>query len=305
MGLSVIEPVSIAIEQTKEILFRPFELGKWLRLGFCAFLMGLTSSGGGGGGGGPGQPRAGGGNPPGGDPFFEWIKDHLLIVFAIAVVVVAMIIIVWFVITWLSSRGHFMFIDGVVQNRGAVVEPWREYRYEGNSLFWLRFWLSWASLTALLAIALFAGALALPDILEDEFGLWAMSAIVFAAVSMVAFVLLSALVSMVLADFVVPIMYLRRTSSVKALQAWHQEMLLGHFAAFVRYALFKILMSICVGVIALFVVCGTCCLALIPYIGTVILLPVYVFYRCYSLYFIEQFGPEWTIFPLEELSPIE
>ena len=34
--ISVIEPVSEAIEKTKIILFRPFDAEKWLVIGFCA-----------------------------------------------------------------------------------------------------------------------------------------------------------------------------------------------------------------------------------------------------------------------------
>jgi hypothetical protein len=39
---------------------------------------------------------------------------------------------------------------------------------------------------------------------------------------------------------------------------------------------------------------------LLPYIGTVILLPAYVFMRCYTLYYIEQFGEPWRLFVYEE-----
>jgi hypothetical protein len=46
-------------------------------------------------------------------------------------------------------------------------------------------------------------------------------------------------------------------------------------------------------------VCATFCLAAcllaIPYVGTVLLLPLFVFTRCYALYFLEQLGPEWTL----------
>ena len=41
MTISVIDPVSPAIERTKLVLFQPFDLGKWFKLGFCAFLATL------------------------------------------------------------------------------------------------------------------------------------------------------------------------------------------------------------------------------------------------------------------------
>jgi hypothetical protein len=41
--------------------------------------------------------------------------------------------------------------------------------------------------------------------------------------------------------------------------------------------------------------CLTCCLALLPYLSSVVFLPIHVFFRCYSLKFLEQFGEEWRI----------
>ena len=45
----------------------------------------------------------------------------------------------------------------------------------------------------------------------------------------------------------------------------------------------------------------TCCIGfiflIIPYIGSVIMLPVSVTFRSLSLEFLEQFGPDYKIFP--------
>jgi hypothetical protein len=302
MALSVIDPVSPAIERTKDVLFRPFDLGKWLRLGFCAFLMGLAQGGGGGGNGGP----SGGGGGDGGLDFeavLQWLREHLTLVIVIVVTLTVLAMTIWMVLAWLSSRGHLMFLDGVVQNRGAVVEPWREFRGEGNSLFWFRFWLGWAALAVFVVILGLSGLLALLDIEARRFGGGAIAAIVFAVVALLAFGLLMVFIGVLLADFVVPIMYLRRISAVEAWRTLYQDMLTGNGGMFVLYFLFKILIGICVGVLSLAAVCLTCCLAAIPYVGTVILLPLLVFVRCYSLYFIEQFGPQWHIFPPDKEPP--
>ena len=48
--VSVIDPVTPAIDRVKLILFRPFDLGKWFVIGFCAWLAYLGTGGGGGGG---------------------------------------------------------------------------------------------------------------------------------------------------------------------------------------------------------------------------------------------------------------
>ena len=46
--ISVVEPVSPALERVKQMLFKPFDLAKWITIGFCAWLAGLGESGGGG-----------------------------------------------------------------------------------------------------------------------------------------------------------------------------------------------------------------------------------------------------------------
>jgi hypothetical protein len=70
---------------------------------------------------------------------------------------------------------------------------------------------------------------------------------------------------------------------------------------FVLYILFQIVIVLAIGAITLAAILVTCCIAgcvmLIPYIGTVLLLPVLVFKRAYSLYYIAQYGPAYNVFP--------
>ena len=123
-----------------QVLFKPFDLKKWLILGFCVFLAQCGSVGGGGGGGGGGgfpPPTTGktaplSGNPP------RWIDDNMILVIALACAGMVILIGIVLLVTWVSSRGKFLFIDAVVKNRAAVREPWKEYRREGNSLFLFR-----------------------------------------------------------------------------------------------------------------------------------------------------------------------
>jgi hypothetical protein len=58
-----------------------------------------------------------------------------------------------------------------------------------------------------------------------------------------------------------------------------------------------IVMSFAATILAGFAFCMTCCLVAIPYIGSVILLPITVFFAAYVLEYIQQFGPEWQFFP--------
>jgi hypothetical protein len=101
-------------------------------------------------------------------------------------------------------------------------------------------------------------------------------------------------------EFVVPIMFLRRN---RCLQAWKElgSLILGHVGIFILYFLFQIVLCMAIGVIVLGAILITCCIAgclmILPYIGTVLLLPVLIFKRCYSLYFLAQFGSQFDVFP--------
>jgi hypothetical protein len=48
----------------------------------------------------------------------------------------------------------------------------------------------------------------------------------------------------------------------------------------------------------------TCCMAALPYLGTALLLPVWVCYRLLSVEFLAQFHPDFDLFrPLQEPEP--
>ena len=62
-------------------------------------------------------------------------------------------------------------------------------------------------------------------------------------------------------------------------------------------SLMMFLFAIAAGTIAMAVTCLTCCITAIPYIGTVILLPIPIFFWAYILEYIQQYGDDWTFFP--------
>jgi hypothetical protein len=109
-------------------------------------------------------------------------------------------------------------------------------------------------------------------------------------------------------DFVVPIMSLRMGSCTAG---WREFMavLSANKLRFTLYLLFQIVIKIvitaivgigaCIG----FCLCCASCLLLVPYIGTVILLPVLVFTRAYSLYYLQQYGPQFDVFRGEIETP--
>ena len=93
-----------------------------------------------------------------------------------------------------------------------------------------------------------------------------------------------------------------------AMEAWAEclSLLSAHTGTFVLYVLMKILFAIVIGIISCVATCATCCIAAVPYIGTVILLPLFVFRRSYSMYFLSQLDPDYASFgPAGPASPAE
>jgi hypothetical protein len=310
MAISVIDPIGPAIEHTQRILFRPFDLGKWFVLGFCAWLAQLGEGGTNlnfqnpfnfPGPGGQQAPRPGPGPvpPPGPPPEFrqamDWILAHLGLVIGLGLAFLLVVVAIGLVLTWVRCRGMFMFLDGIARNRAAVAEPWREYAREGNSLFGFVFLFGLAIFVGFLVIVGGAAGIALPDIRAGQFGTAAATALWIGVPLFVLFLLATGVVNLFLSDFVVPIMYLRRQGVMTSWRIFHRSILTGHVGTFILYWLFQIVMAIALGFMTILFCCGSLCLALVPYLGTVITLPLLVFRRAYGVLFLEQFGPEWQI----------
>jgi len=297
-NISVIDPLRPAIEKVKVILFRPFELRKWFIIGFCAWLAYLGKSGG---------PNFNFGYKKHQEDFqaeFQYAKDFIIdnlpwVVLA-AVTAVVVMIILWLLLTWLSSRGRFMFLHCVAQNKAEVKVPWTKLKQHANNLFLFRIVLG--------IIAFFAtGLLCLPVIflvvimVKSNAGLSLTPLFGIIILSLVILVLSIAffLVHKFTTDFVVPIMFLRTTSCVAG---WREflQILSAKKGAFILYILFQIVIAMAIVAIILAAVCITCCCAAcilsIPYIGTVLMLPLLVFKRSYSLCFLRQFGPAFDVF---------
>jgi hypothetical protein len=143
-----------SFDRTIEILFRPFSVKKWLRLLLIAFLAGAIAAGNG--------PGGGGGNPPpekkkpvetaakqagvsertdkiesettaaGTEKFPESAKRLTAILFIIGAV---LFIIALILLTWISARLKFIWLNAIVKNTTEVIEPYSRHAAEANSLF--------------------------------------------------------------------------------------------------------------------------------------------------------------------------
>lgn len=306
--ISVTRPVGQALERTRAILFRPFDAAKWFTLGFCAWLAQLGRSGAGGGFN-HGYRRHAGGAESLQDALrhtIDYAHRNLVWIVPLAAVLILLLLALWVLFLWLGSRGRFMFLDGVVHNRGLVVAPWRHHRAQANSLFRFRLGLAAAYIVVLWPLLILTGLQAVHAILR---GVWT-PADIGQAVSLgltALFVsLLIGVVAKLTVDFVVPVMYLR---GGRCLEAWSEvgRVLSAHVGPILLYLLFQIVLAIAVAVIVVVAVVATCCiggvLLALPYLGTVALLPVLVFWRSYSLHYLAQYGPDFDVFPPPVAAP--
>ena len=298
--VSVTVPVGQAIERVKLILFRPFDLSKWFVIGFSAWLAHLGETGfnfnyni--------GSRRRGRGVGPELERIRDYVMNNLSWIVPLAVLLVILCIALWVAVTWVSSRGRLMFLHCVAHNTAEIGAPWRNFGREGNSLFVFRIVLGLIGMVPMLPL-LVVGIVATMKMFRrggpDVAGIAVLVgvALMIVAVGIVLFV-----VAKLTTDFVLPIMLLRRNTCVAA---WRE--LLGLISAnvgqFVLYLLFQIVIAMATGALVVAVIIATCCIAgclmIIPYVGTVVLLPILAFKRCYSLHYLAQYGREYDVFPL-------
>ena len=296
-AVSVTAPVGQAIARVKQVLFRPFDLGRWFIIGFCAWLAGLGQGGGGYNFRLPGSGHHGSADfQQGFDHVRDFVAENLYWIVPLAAVVLVFILALWVVFTWLSSRGQFMFLHCVALNKAEVAVPWSRYAREGNSLFRFRLVRGLVSLAVMLPILIVSGVKAYRMFVDGWNGGGVM-ALIGLGLLLVLIVITLAIVGKLLIDFVVPIMFLRRTNCTTA---WNEFLgLLGeNIGRFTLYVLFQIVLGMAIVMLELAAVLVTCCIALcliaIPFIGTVLLLPVLVFKRSYSIYYLAQYGPTYT-----------
>jgi hypothetical protein len=290
--IEILAPFNQAIELTRLILFRPFDITKWLVIGFAAFLSGWLNSGGGSIN--PWSFRSWN-TSNAQSPTFQFRSfnvDHagvfVLVLIAVLIIVFFTFLILWL---WITSRGRFIFIDCIVRNRAAIAEPWREFHREGNRFFLFLI----ALLIASIAIAALLGGLVFGFLM-----LWrnyhfsnTPALLVLVPVAVFVWVAFAVVVNLIL-HFMPPVMYARRCSAIEAARSILQ-LVLNEPASFIFFILFMIALWIGWIMLGCLVTCLTCCLASLPYIGTVIVLPVPVFFRSFSLLFLRQFGSDWDV----------
>lgn len=287
------QPMERAFDRMRRILFEPFDLVTWMVLGFSAWLATLGSGSGGG-------SNLAGDPTDVGDSFGRAASSLFDNLFLFGLVGLAGIVILALVaaLLWLSSRGKFIFLDNVVHERAEISNPWREYKRLGNSLFIWR-----AVFVGIVIAVVAAGALipAIPAALVsggsfEDLSIFAMTSWgIFFGLIVFCVIVISLFVTLFLDAFVVPIMYrfnLSATEAWKNLLPW----LKAHPGYFILYGFFVLLLTLGFAIVSMLACLLTCCIAALPYIGTVILLPLWVTYRYLSLEWLAQFDPGFDVF---------
>jgi len=95
-------------------------------------------------------------------------------------------------------------------------------------------------------------------------------------------------------QLMVPIMYRQRCGARLAF-AQAVDLVSSYPGPVLLYVLFLLLLTLAAVMISCAVTCATCCIAAIPYIGTVILLPIAVTLGAFSLFFLRQFGADYDV----------
>ncbi len=303
MEIQFSEPLRVAWTRTRQMLFHPFDLGKWLVLGFTAWLAYMFHNGGYkfqenlGHKGTPGDMVKEVGEGVGrawdrlvGEPVtFVLILLGLLLAFALLLALL-----------WVSSRMKLVFLDNVVRDRAEVVEPWKRLGSLGDSLF---LWRLGFGLVAMVVVGGLAAALVGLMVLfaagTSVTAVLGVMGAVLSGLAVMAAVVVTVLVALWTENFVVPIMY---RFNLGVLEAWRAFLpwLQTYLGSFVVWVLFLVVVALGLGVVILVAGLLTCCIGLLilalPYVGTVLLLPVWVTYRLTGPIFLAQFSPEFDLF---------
>ncbi|MCL2649281.1 MAG: hypothetical protein FWD61_20165 [Phycisphaerales bacterium] len=306
MPISIGDALSLAFRRTGNICFRPFDLGKWFIMGFCVFLSTCGDNGGHFNCGSNFNFRRPSGTPshaflPGPsakvflDNLWTTITSNLHWIIPVAIIVFVIGLAIVLAVMYLRCRGRFMFLDNVIEGRAAIVEPWKRYGSQAYSYFLFSLLLMVLGLVVLLLAGGAGLAIALPDIHARAFSLPSIVGIfVFAGIWLPLSIGLIG-IDCYAHDFVLPIMMLRNTSFK---HAWHEArkgVIRGHIGQLTLFYLIRTAFAIGEGILTTFAVCCTCCIGGLPYLNSVLTLPIHVFNRAFALAFLEQFHPDYRL----------
>jgi len=304
MNVSYVQPLRLAWERMVRMLFRPFRIEFWLTLGFAAFLSEYLSWGFSGSRSGL-RRHAEAISPDSLAKVIDFIRNPL--VTAGLILIAVMSLLAYLLFMWLSARGQFIFLDNAAHERAGIVEPWRRLGRLGDSLFLFRLCITFACLVVAGAImAPFLTALA-AILHSGTFRLSDLMVLLPMPLMLLPFAILFGYISLFTRSFVVPIMY---RYDLGVLAGWRRFLALFSqrplpFLVYGLYSLVLLVIALCLmlafglGTLAIGFV-----LMAIPYVGSVVLLPLEVTARALGPEFLAQFGPEYAVLSTPAPTPV-
>ena len=314
------KPLGNAWDRMASMLFRPFEMDSWLKLGFFAWLCyifqgasinvirfssNIASS--------EMENAAKAGKSS--DlvaMFMHPTGEQLALMIGIGLAIALLLLAIELAFLWIRCRGRFIFIHGIVKGPDIrFLESWRAFSKQGNSLFLLT--IVWSILKALLLLPPLALAvyfvviniLGMDSLPQDKQVLnWVLAGV--SALMLLIFAIGVGVLQIFMFELGAIHMY-RNGSS-----AWTGAMKgLGFAMANPAHALLYLLSLICIAMAisaaTIFVVIATiplCCIGCIllnlPYAWAVVLLPAFAFRQLFTIEFIAQAGEEFQLFATQE-----
>ncbi len=268
-----VDAVNPAIDHTRRMLFKPFDLGRWLKLAFVALLGGAAAGGGFNFNGNLFQ-RWGGGPGGGGTSFHDlWEKFTELIsqpqTLVVLVVLVLFLLAVGLAVWWIRAVFSFVWIETVAHGDVEIGASFQQHRHRGLPLMG---WYIGITVASFLVLAIIAA-----PIILAVMGGWfnpggppSVGRIV--GVGLVVLVLLMAwsvvvsVVQFLTCDFAIPIMYIRNVGVIAAfVQAWDLLKAQGWDA--VIYVLLRIAAVMVMGFAGFFAACLGGLIGAVPMAG--------------------------------------
>jgi hypothetical protein len=154
-------------------------------------------------------------------------------------------------------------------------------------------------MVSILPLAVLAGFVAFQTFGQGSVAVPGAILLGFLVLAMIGIGTLFGLVQFLVREFVLPLQFQRRSGAWAACREC-----LGLVGArpgiFLLYLICWIALNMVEVAVLLIVVLATCCIAgclfVIPFVGTVLLLPLHVFDRAVSLHLLAQFGPQYDVF---------
>lgn len=335
--VSVRKVFNTSWQRMKDILFHPFNLGKWFTLGFCAWVISLGGQNGGGinfSSNLKNYNRASGNSTAtfwahmdqilnGDDGTFvsrtaETFNIPPMAIVILVCIVIAIILLTFALIilfTWLRFRFEFIFLDNLVFNRTNITAPWKKFKCYANSVLGY-YWLIVAALTIInlfLIVPFLIGGwqwmkrcaaahdFTMPT--GGEIGILIFLPLIFILLNLAFY-----LWHFFMVNFQIPLMY-RKQMLFKESTVLLWRLINENPKTFAKFWLFCVLVDI---VFFLALSLGsllTCCLLFIliaiPVVNMTVLMPYLAFKRYFGVDLLAAIAPELSPYPVPEVASEE